>query len=516
MSAGRGTLGRTALEPHMARNKNPGQPDNFNVGDARVQVVRGPHKDDDSVWYWRTTRRSESGKWEPIPGPGWATKDQAEREVAKDVGTGEASAVANHKSRGRGGRGVTTVSDLLIKWLADSVEPKQRAGVIARRQRDRLYEKGLPTEDPSRRRSKAQTMGKKEDGPLGGRSAAKYKSAVSAIQKSPLGSVLLLDVARKPELLEQYRDARQTANPETGRDDVSPNTVGMELKVLSIAWNWGGASGRGYTFGLALKLPHLEMTPVRDQETPTRETLDRVLDCTPRGDRLVHGHKTANERAVWVLLHAHGRLGCRIEALERLLVREVEDDGRGGRARLFAKKHDRIVRLPQGLVESLRPLLQGREGHERVFEYASRAAYQGAIDRALDQINGVYNHYRSVECPKVRCVVTAGESCRGPGGGENRFHKERKAAAGAPPKSKVKRFTSHGVRRRRSQEAREGGMQMHVYMRIFGHTAAEALRAYGQPTVEDEARGWEQADGRAVGNVIPLVQGRRCTTSHSG
>ena len=96
----------------------------------------------------------------------------------------------------------------------------------------------------------------------------------------------ILDVSRHPELLEQYRE---------------------------------------------LVLPHLEMTPIRDQETPTRETVDAVIEGTPAGP-------------VRTSLYVHGRLGCRIEALERLLVPEVEDDGRGGRARLDAKGHDRIVR----------------------------------------------------------------------------------------------------------------------------------------------------------------------------
>ena len=498
----------------MPRKKKPGQPDNFNVGDARVQVVRGPHKADPTVWYWRTSRRGETGAWEPIPGPGWATRERAEREVAKQVGSGEASAVANHKTRGRGGRGVTTVGDLLAKWLSVSVKPRKRTGAIARTQRDRLYENGLPSEDPSRRRSKAQTIGKKDDAPLAEKAAEKYETAVRAIQRSPLWDVRLLDASRKPEILEQYRDARQTSNPETDRKAVAPATVGMELKVLSIAWGWGGASGRGYTSGLKLKLPHLEMTPVRDQETPTRDTIEKVLASIP--ERVLDSTPETTEKTpVWRLLRAHSRLGCRIEALERLLVREVEDDGHG-RARLFAKKHDRIVRLPQGLIDDLRPLLDGRDGSARVFEDASRAAYQGAVDRGIDEINGVYAHFLSSRCPRPRCSAQAGERCRGPGGGRNRFHKERKAAAGTPPKGKVKRFTSHGVRRRRSQEAREGGMQMHVYMRLFGHTAAEALRAYGQPTVEDETLGWGQADARAEGKVVPFGDGRRRATSRLG
>ena len=122
--------------PRKSSRQHPDRPANFHVGDARLQVVRGPHPDDVNVWYWRAARRSETGKWESIPGPGWATRERAERQIAQMVGNGEAGAVANHKSREREGGGVVTVGDLLEKWLKLGVAPRETAGEIAKAQKD--------------------------------------------------------------------------------------------------------------------------------------------------------------------------------------------------------------------------------------------------------------------------------------------------------------------------------------------------------------------------------------------
>ena len=86
--------------------------------------------------FWRAARRSETGKWESTPCPGWATRERAERQIAQMVGNGEAGAVANHKSREREGGGVVTVGDLLEKWLKLGVAPRETAGEIAKAQKD--------------------------------------------------------------------------------------------------------------------------------------------------------------------------------------------------------------------------------------------------------------------------------------------------------------------------------------------------------------------------------------------
>jgi len=456
-------------------------------------VGRGTHPDDPSVSYWRAERRTAGGKWKGI-WAGWRTRPQAEREVAGLVASGEAEAVATHQTNTTGG--VSTVGDLLDRWLP-TVEARGRRGDIARKQRDRQYESGLPDEDPSRRRAKPRAMGGAESRALSRRTVQKYQTASRAIKRSPLAQVRLLDLGRNPDILVQYADARQTANPKTGRKAAAPATVALELRVLQAAWSWGSKPGRAYTSGLKLTLPYLEITSVRDQVTPSSEGLDRVVSALP---------STPAGRMV----KAQRMLGCRIEALERLVVREV--DPATERLRLLAKGHDRIVRMPTGLSDLLHPLLGGRDPADRVFAGVSRDAFQGVIDRTLRHLNGADEPVLAASCPK--CRAGSSDPCTGPGGGEGRFHVARRAAAGELPRAAaakppggartVKRFTSHGIRRRRSQEAREAGIAIHVYARLFGHSAEEALRAYGQPTLEDETRAWAAADGRAQGQVIAL------------
>lgn len=79
------------------------------VNGLRLNVVRGPHKSDKRVWYWRIidNRGGRVTLWS-----GWATEAEAEAELARLAAPG-----ATRPDRDAADLGITTVEHLLRAWL---------------------------------------------------------------------------------------------------------------------------------------------------------------------------------------------------------------------------------------------------------------------------------------------------------------------------------------------------------------------------------------------------------------
>lgn len=161
----------------------PRKPSPLTVGALHARVVRGPRTD--GRYYWRA-RRYVDGK-EDSPWTGWATRDEALRELAALLASGTLDAPRNPYED------VRTFRDLLECWIATR---KERSD-LARGTVDNYVRK------------------------------ARYLA-------DGLGDVLLerADVVT----LESYRDRRLRAG-------VATSTLVLEFNILRIAWRWGREVG---------------------------------------------------------------------------------------------------------------------------------------------------------------------------------------------------------------------------------------------------------------------------------
>lgn len=188
------------------------------VNGLRLNVVRGPHKADKRVWYWRIidNRGGRVTLWS-----GWATAQDAEAELARLAAPG-----ATRPERGEdAGPDITTIEQLLRAWRAH-------------------LEDDRPDLAP---------------GTLGS-----YRTAARRIT-GLIGSVLIerLDVAAVERWV---ADAQRRW---------AASTVTLDQVTLRAAWNWGRK--RGVCPDQAL--PRIEIRiPRRVKRTPSPSEVARVLE----------------------------------------------------------------------------------------------------------------------------------------------------------------------------------------------------------------------------------------------
>jgi hypothetical protein len=166
----------------------PRRPAKLIVGPVGARVVRGPHREDSTKWYWqgRTCRDDEA----VTVYSGWKTREEAAQEIATLVATGN---VEQERPTHAQSAEIDTVLDLLRYW---------RGGI-----RDRV-----DLADDTRRI---------------------YKQCTQHLGEA-MGAVKIEQV--DAQTLEQYRNRRLRAK-------AAPATVWKELKVLRQVWKWGQERG---------------------------------------------------------------------------------------------------------------------------------------------------------------------------------------------------------------------------------------------------------------------------------
>lgn len=195
------------------------RPSPFAIGHVRVRAIRGPHRTRAATWYWRA--ELYAGGASRTVWTGWATEDEATREVAALVADGgdaepDADEVAFDD--------VETVKDVLELWLG---HVKGRVDLSERTQD--IYE----------------------------------RVATGYLAKSLLRHTRI--VALDVRTLEVWRSQALRLR--------SPRTVALELRILKIAWNWAFAIGL-----VPRELPPVKVRiPVEVKRTPTAGEVAAVI-----------------------------------------------------------------------------------------------------------------------------------------------------------------------------------------------------------------------------------------------
>jgi integrase len=205
------------VSPRRPRSKVPG-----------LVVVRGPHKDEPRVWYWRF-RRGAAGSstlW-----TGWATKLEAERTAYAILADPDDSASLTS------GGGPQTVRQLLRLW--------------GRHQDQRLQDPHHP------------------DGSIRPRTATTYRSCARRVARS-LGDIDLRRV--------DARELRRFAG-----ESRAPVTIRLDLTILAAAWSWGRR--RGLVPQVDLAIPHVAVVE-RVKYTPSPGDVAAVLTHLEGRNRL--------------------------------------------------------------------------------------------------------------------------------------------------------------------------------------------------------------------------------------
>ena len=203
------------------------RPTKITVGPIRARVVRGPHKENVSLWYWRAVVYRGTASDEVTLWTGWATKADVESICAGLVWDGELTPSEESIEEMR------TVRDLLECWVAAQEE---RADLTHHGKRN-------------------------------------YRLAALHLVKTT-GKVSIAQVC--PETLARHRDRRM-------HKGAAASTVKQEIKALRAAWAWGRRLGivPDRPLGsLKIKTP-----PVRNNHTPVAQDVVKVvelLDGWPR------------------------------------------------------------------------------------------------------------------------------------------------------------------------------------------------------------------------------------------
>lgn len=265
--------------------------------------------------------------------------------------------------------------------------------------------------------------------------------------------------ARKVNSDRRARAASADAETATRSEVQGPSvrTVAMRQSVLSFAWTWARSAG-------LVPDRELHREPIR----PTKA--DRVyVDHTPSEEEFA-AVLAAFQRAPWAadILRVQAVFGCRIGALARLLRSEVHLDGKPHPTlRLFCKGHDRtdVTLLPDAL-SVLRKYMDG-DPSGRVFD--------------------------CVKFKTARLVEPLEAACERAG---------------------VTRFTTHGVRRMACRRFIRERFPINVYVKLTGHTPAEALRLYTEAQPDDihaafaaAGMGGAEAPVGGADNVVPIRAG---------
>lgn len=200
----------------MSRSPKPKRPKPLAVDPIKARVIRGPNAE--GRWYWQAVVYRDAG--ERTVWTGWATRDEAARELAA------ISAVGDFAGDRRPDPTVETIGDVLETWLGAQ---EARADIVAGTLKNYTIR------------------------------AKSLHSGIGAVRPDRLDVVTL----------ERYRDARLHSGG-------APATVAKELKILRFAWRWGRELG----YCPARELPRvaIRVHPVRTRQTPTRADVLGVLD----------------------------------------------------------------------------------------------------------------------------------------------------------------------------------------------------------------------------------------------
>jgi len=406
------------------------KPRPLKLDNVTARAIRGPHQDGSGRWYWRADLYVAGERRRETLWTGWASREEVRQEVSRLMAQRSPVDAAQAEREARRGE-VQTVRDLLEVYFG-----QEQTRVALWRQEEQAGEAAVA-------RGAAKKVQHSKDA-LAPRSYSGKHSAGKQVARS-LGGVRLRDL--KNDDLRRYVAARLA--------DAAGGTVRNEVRALSAAWRWGAREGRTYTEGLRLRWPQVLATPVREKYTPTRAEVRRVLARMPEGW----------ERDI---LTCQSLLGCRIRALARLPRSDV--DLASGTVRLKCKDHDRTVRVPDDVLDVLRPYVQAATEHGTIWPVTESTA---------------------VEVCKVRKA------------NKNNLFADACLAAG------VTRFTSHGLRRLVSNEWIARGVNVAVYARVLGHSPEEALRAYAAIQGDDEIAAFAKAAELQDADNVTTMDRRR-------
>ena len=211
-------------------------------GGVRVRAVRGPRGD--GRYYWRA-ETYEQGKSHNV-WAGWATEDEATRQVASIVASGELDRPPSPEASTE----VVTVADLMECWVGEQVTPRV------------------------------------EDGRLKPKSGQLYRQSAKRIKRE-LGGVVIMRLGRRE--LDAWASVALR-----GR---APKTVLYDQRMLVSAWKWGVAIGACPRRDLPMRF--VPDKAVRPKQTPSPADIAAVL-----------GELTGWRRNALVLLwHTGARLG---------------------------------------------------------------------------------------------------------------------------------------------------------------------------------------------------------------
>lgn len=387
----------------------PIKPKPIKLDTVTARAVRGPHRDGSGRWYWRADNYIGEGKRETV-WTGWATREESRQEVSRLLAAQDVREAARADRDARTGS-IQTVTDLLELYLG-----AEAGRVDVWRQEERRGEEAVA-------KGAATVVLHSRDG----LAPASYENKLLAgrhIAGDALGRIRL-DRLQSDDL----RDYALRA-----QNDLSPGSVRNYVACLRGAWGWGAKNERGYTCDPSkLTWPRVVATPVREKYTPPRHEVEAALARMDPG---------------WArdVLKVQSILGCRISALARLPRRDV--DLARGTVRLKAKRHDRVVQVPQEVIDVLRPWVEAAPDAGTIWR------------RSAATVKIVTNPSNNdTPSPWARACEEAG----------------------------VARPTSHGIRRMVCNEWMAAGVNVAVYARVLGHSPEEALRAYSAVSRENEA-----------------------------
>jgi integrase len=205
--------------------KNSKKQKTWGIGDIRVRAIRGPHPD--GRWYFRAERYEGTTTF-PV-WSGWATREEAERVLAKMILVGKDKG----PSESRRGEEVSTVTDVLELWLGS---------VLAR------------------------PLVKKT-------TVAATKASLRHLNRH-LGTIPVdrLDLVT----LDRYVEARFR---ESADKTTAGGTIDLELTKLRTAWTW--ARRRMYVPDRILEIPRVEIVG-KPKYTPTSDEWSAILERLAR------------------------------------------------------------------------------------------------------------------------------------------------------------------------------------------------------------------------------------------
>ena len=401
------------------------KPRPLKLDNTTARAIRGPHKDGSDRWYWRADLYLSGERRRETLWTGWATRDDARQEVSSLLAQRNPVEAAQEERAGRASE-VQTVKDLLEVYLWHE------------QSRIALWQKEEEVGNAAVRSGAAKRTRHSRDA-LAPLTYKSKRTSAGRIAKSRLASVPL------------HRLRTEDARFYVAESRYAPGSVRNDVALLRAAWRWGQKDDRSYTTG-DVSWPDVVATPVRAKYTPTREEVERTLAAMPTG---------------WArdVLFVQSVLGCRIGALARLRNVPSDVDCDRGKVRLKVKGHDRTIRVPDEVLDVLRPYVEAGEKERPLWGVS-----KGVVLKVADLDRSPW-----------------GRAC---------------------DKAGVLRIKTHAIRRMVCNEWLASGVSVVLYARVLGHSPEEALRAYAAVQGDDEVAAFVKARGAQKGNVVPLASRR--------